>query len=107
MAESNLAERLKRIITKLGISQAEFARSVGVTRNYIYYLTGGRKQSCSRSLALLIEQKYGYLADWLLHGQEVEKDLAKEIAEKVKDLDPEALKAVSEYLDKLKEDSGQ
>jgi transcriptional regulator with XRE-family HTH domain len=37
MPESNLAARLQRIIAELGVSQAEFARSVGVTRNYIYY----------------------------------------------------------------------
>jgi transcriptional regulator with XRE-family HTH domain len=102
MAESNLAERLKRVIAELGVSQAEFARSVGVTRNYIYCLTGGRKHSCSRSLALLIEEKYGYPANWLMRGQEAEKDLAKEIAEKTKSLDPEALKAVSEYIDRIR-----
>ncbi|MDR1131791.1 MAG: helix-turn-helix domain-containing protein [Oscillospiraceae bacterium] len=102
MPENTLAERLKRIIAELGMSKATFARSVGVTRNYIYYLTGGRKHSCSRSLAMLIEQKYGYPAEWLLTGRESDEALTKEIAQKVKALDPETLRSVSEYLDKLK-----
>ncbi|MDR0434826.1 MAG: helix-turn-helix domain-containing protein [Gracilibacteraceae bacterium] len=101
MAESSFTERLKRIIKELGVSQAEFARSVGVTRNYMYYLTGGRRQCCSRSLAMLIEQKYGYSADWLLYGRESDEDLAKKIAQKLKNLDAEALENALEYIDKL------
>jgi transcriptional regulator with XRE-family HTH domain len=101
MAESKLAERLNRIIAELGLSKAAFARSVGVTRNYIYCLTGGRRQRCSRSLAMLIEQRYGYPADWLLTGREGGETSAEEVTEKVKTLSPETLKAVSAYIDRL------
>jgi predicted transcriptional regulator len=104
MAETMLSDRLNRIIAELGIPKSEFARSVGITRDYIYLLTGrtGRVKSLSRSVAMLIEQKYGYRAEWILTGAPPVKNLAGELSKKMKELDEDALRKIEAQIDALK-----
>jgi transcriptional regulator with XRE-family HTH domain len=51
------------------MSQIDFAKSVGATFGYINMVIHNRRTSISRQLALLIEEKYGYSADWLLYDE--------------------------------------
>jgi transcriptional regulator with XRE-family HTH domain len=51
------------------MSQTEFAESVGTSYGYLNMVINRRRTSISRQLALLIEEKYGYSADWLLHDE--------------------------------------
>ncbi len=68
-----LADRLNKIIGEKNISKAEFSRRIGVSVNYIYFLTGNSKNrpdSIAPSLAKLISIEYGYDENWLLHGDQ-------------------------------------
>ena len=66
-----LADRLNHIIKEQKISKAEFARTVGISENYIYLLTGNcthRPKMISPTLAKLIALEFGYDPDWILYG---------------------------------------
>ncbi len=64
-----LSERLAIIIVGSGMKQKEFAASIGVTENYISLLLNNKKGCISNSLAKLIEEMYGFSADWILYGE--------------------------------------
>ena len=55
--ESGLAGRIRQIIRESGVKQVEFAQSLGISANYVYLLTSGRKTAISETLARLIEQE--------------------------------------------------
>jgi len=69
-----LADRLNKIIEEQNISKAEFAKRVGITRNYIYILTGNSRpgtdqnKEISPMLAKVISMEFGYDEDWILKG---------------------------------------
>ena len=71
-----LSDRLNKIIEEQNISKVEFARRIGVTKNYIYILTGnGRKDTdqnkvISPMLAKVISMEFGYDENWILNGDE-------------------------------------
>ncbi len=72
-----LAQRLNKIISEQGQTKTEFAKSIGVTQNYICILTSevssaARGSNISPSLAKLIGLKYGYDPDWILYGDKNE-----------------------------------
>ena len=72
-----LAQRLNKIISEQGMTKTEFAKSIGVTQNYICILTSevssaARGSNISPSLAKLIGLKYGYDPDWILYGDKNE-----------------------------------
>ena len=50
------------------MTQAEFARSIGVTQSYLSALERGEKEPGSAVL-LAISQEFGESVDWLLTGQ--------------------------------------
>lgn len=70
---TTLADRLNQIIKEQGLTKTEFARRVGITKNYIMILTAdnerARKAKISISLARLISLEFGYDEDWILHGK--------------------------------------
>jgi transcriptional regulator with XRE-family HTH domain len=51
------------------MSRIDFSKSVGTSFGYLNIVINGRRASISRQLALLIEEKYEYSADWLLHNE--------------------------------------
>jgi transcriptional regulator with XRE-family HTH domain len=51
------------------MSQIDFAKSVGTSFGYLNMVVNGRRTSVSQQLALLIEEKYGYSAEWLLYNE--------------------------------------
>ncbi|GHU60166.1 hypothetical protein FACS1894171_0500 [Clostridia bacterium] len=100
MENAALDARIRHIIAETGLKKAAFARSLGVTPNYIYVLCGGRVKGISPSLALLIEQKYGFPADWVATGETQTSEAARELGGRLKGLDDKTLKALNRFLDR-------
>lgn len=67
---TSLAERLNQIIAEQNLTKADFARRIGVTKNYISILTGTnpRKTRISATLAKLIALEFGYSEEWIMNG---------------------------------------
>lgn len=65
-----LADRLNKIIDEQNISKQDFAARVGISRNYLYILTGnsGKNKKISRALAKLIAIEFGYDEEWIMNG---------------------------------------
>lgn len=68
VAATTLSDRIKLILAETGIRQADFARSLGISANYVYLLTSGKKSAISETLAKLIESCYGFSAKWVQTG---------------------------------------
>jgi hypothetical protein len=106
MAKTTVADRIEQIVRERKIKKADFARSVGVTPNYIYILTGStetnRDKKLSPTLAKLIEKEYGYPAEWVLTGELPPGKLSKEMAQEMMGLDDDTLRSVQAYLKSLK-----
>ena len=71
-----LADRLNKIIDEQNISKIEFARRVGITKNYLYVLTGNSRKGTDKNktispmLAKIISMEFGYCENWILNGDE-------------------------------------
>lgn len=71
-----LSDRLNKIIEEQNISKVEFARRIGVTKNYIYILTGNSRKDTDQNkvispmLAKIISIEFGYDENWILNGDE-------------------------------------
>lgn len=71
-----LSDRLNKIIDEQNISKVEFARRIGVTKNYIYILTGNSRKDTDQNkvispmLAKVISMEFGYDENWILNGDE-------------------------------------
>lgn len=71
-----LSDRLNKIIDEQNISKIEFARRIGVTKNYIYILTGNSRKDTDQNkvispmLAKVISMEFGYDENWILNGDE-------------------------------------
>lgn len=102
--ETTLAERMETIIEECGLKQAAFAKSLGVTPNYISMIIHGKKELISPTLAILIEHIYGYSRAWILRGEGEKRNrdsLLRSILKDLDMLDMEKLKQISEYIKKL------
>ena len=66
----NQCDRIKSILQENKLKQKELAAGLGVTESYISVLLKKPEVRLSRSIAALIEEKYGYSADWVLSGAE-------------------------------------
>ncbi len=64
----NLGERLRIILDERNIKQVDFAKTLGVSANYINLLISGKRGPISDTLAKLIEETYGYSAQWIMTG---------------------------------------
>ena len=71
-----LSDRLNKIIDEQNISKIKFARRIGVTKNYIYILTGNSRKDTDQNkvispmLAKIISMEFGYDENWILNGDE-------------------------------------
>lgn len=105
MTENNLAARLRRILNETNTKQRNFAKECGISENYVSLLVNGRKKTISETLALLIEQNYGYSADWLITGTGIPFDnllsLRCQIKKDLTSMDEDDLKQVSEFIQSL------
>lgn len=61
-------ERLRQVIDYTGLTQKDFAASVGLTAASISDIFHGRVKTISPTLAIAIQAVHGINADWLLYG---------------------------------------
>lgn len=104
-----LGLRIRWIIQEEQIKQVEFAKALGISANYVYLLTSGKKTAISEPLARLIESTYGYSAEWILTGRSPGEsgmplsDLQSDTIQKVKRMDYTELRAVAAFIKSLQE----
>jgi transcriptional regulator with XRE-family HTH domain len=109
----NQCDRIKRILQENRLKQKELAAEIGVTESYISKLLKDPDIRLSQSLATLIEEKYGYNADWILHGTEPKfKQFSKNKAlsefhqkalSQLEKMNDEQIKAVLAFINSLNE----
>lgn len=63
-----LGQRFKTILGERGVKQVEFARALGISANYVNLIVNDKKDTISETLAKLIEETYGFSAEWVLTG---------------------------------------
>lgn len=104
----NLSKRISTVHKESGLSQREFASSIGVTESYISLLLKGKTEKISEPLSMLIECKYGYSAKWIMTGEGKPKEPTKKntfIREKAKhlidQLDENGLAAVEAFINSM------
>ncbi len=110
-AGSTLAGRLRWILADRQLRQSDFAKALGVSANYVYLLTSGKKAGISHTLAKLIEKTYGYSALWVLTGEAIggqgeEPELKALTLELVRGLDDSGLLAVAAFIRQMEEGNG-
>lgn len=66
----NQCDRIRLILQENKLKQKQFASAIGVTESYISKLLKDPNINLSQSLAALIEEKYGYNAEWVITGME-------------------------------------
>ena len=66
----NQCDRIKLILQENKLKQKQLASEIGVSDSYISKLLKNPDIGLSQSLATLIEEKYGYNAEWVLNGTE-------------------------------------
>lgn len=64
-----LGKRIKCILVERGIKQIDFASALGISANYVNQLVNEKKRNISDTLAKLIEETYGYSAQWVMTGE--------------------------------------
>ena len=88
-ALDTLADRMRYLMKALKVKQKDFAKTCGVTENYISLLVTGRRTSISEPMYRLICQVYGVSETWLKTGsgepfkgkeEEIKKDLQDKIS---------------------------
>lgn len=109
----NQCDRIRQILKENKLKQKEFASVIGVTESYISKLLKEPDIRLSQSLARLIEEKYGYNAEWVLNGTEPKlKQISKnkslsEIHQKalaqLEKMNDEQVKAVLAFINSLDE----
>lgn len=109
----NQCDRIRQILKENKLKQKQFAFAIGVTESYISKLLKYPNIRLSQSLAVLIEEKYGYNAEWILNGAEPKlKQISKdksltEIHQKalaqLEKMNDEQVKAVLAFINSLDE----
>ena len=66
----NQCDRIRLILQENKLKQKQLAVGLGVTESYISKLLKEPDIRLSQHLAALIEEKYGYRADWVVNGEE-------------------------------------
>lgn len=109
----NQCDRIRQILKENKLKQKQFASVIGVTESYISKLLKDPDIRLSQSLATLIEEKYGYNAEWVLNGTEpklkqISKDKSlSEIHQKalaqLEKMNDEQVKAVLAFINSLDE----
>ena len=105
MTENTLAARLRRILKETQTKQRNFAKTCGISENYVSLLVNDRKKTISETLALLIEENYGYSANWLLTGEEPFTDnkmyLRCQIKKHLEEMDEEDLLRIKDFIESM------
>ncbi|MBD5449955.1 MAG: helix-turn-helix domain-containing protein [Lachnospiraceae bacterium] len=109
----NQCDRIRQILNENKLKQKQFASVIGVTESYISKLLKDPNIRLSQSLAVLIEEKYGYNAEWILSGTEpklkqISKDkslseLHQKALAQLEKMNDEQVKAVLAFINSLDE----
>lgn len=107
----NQCDRIRQILTENRLKQKQFASVIGVTESYISKLLRNPDIRLSQSLAVLIEEKYGYSAEWVLNGTEPKsKQTGRPLSEvhqkalaRLEKMEEEQVKAVLAFINSLEE----
>lgn len=100
-----LKDRIQLILSEQHIKQKDLANAIKVTEGYISNMLKGKRCNISEALALLIEQAYGYSAQWVLTGEGdcyVSKSGASDLSPTKKRLIAEIEKMSEPELDAIK-----
>jgi transcriptional regulator with XRE-family HTH domain len=110
--ERELADRFRSLREKTGLSQKDFAQTIGLSHTVIAEIERGAREP-SRKVMVALSEKYNISLDWLLlgvggpkldaHGPE---DWAGEIAdleEKIKSLEVKNNQLTSELLERMRQ----
>ena len=102
-----LGQRIKTILKEQKIKQVDFAKTLGISANYVNLIVNNKKNVISDTLAKLIEETYGYSSQWILNGTgdklsrcdlTIEKN---EIFKKVQKMSDSEVKAVLAFVNTL------
>lgn len=63
-----MIERLRLILSSLGISQKDFAERIGITPSGLSDVLNGRTKGITKTIALSIQAVYSVNSEWLLNG---------------------------------------
>lgn len=102
-----LGERIKIILKEKKIKQIEFAKSLGISANYVNLLANDKKNIVSNTLAKLIEETYGYSSQWLLTGngsKNINQNTSinkSEIIKKIDKMSDDEINSVLAYVETL------
>lgn len=109
----NQCDRIRQILKENQLKQKQFASVIGVTESYISKLLKDPNIRLSQSLAVLIEEKYGYNAQWILNGTEpklkqISKDkslseLHQKALAQLEKMNDEQVKAILAFINSLDE----
>lgn len=109
----NQCDRIKLVLQENKLKQKQFASEIGVSESYISMLLKKPDINLSQSLATLIEEKYGYNADWILNGTEpklkqVSKNkslsaLHQKALSQLEKMNDEQIKAILAFINSLEE----
>lgn len=109
----NQCVRIKQILKENSLKQKQFASAIGVTESYISKLLKDPDIRLSQSLATLIEEKYGYNAEWILNGTEPKlkqisknkslSDIHQKALNQLEKMNDEQVKAVLAFINSLDE----
>ena len=100
-----LKDRIRLILDEQHIKQKELASAIKVTESYVSNMLKGKRCNISEALALLIEQAFGYSAQWVLTGEGeryVSKSNAPDLSPTKKRLIAEIEKMSEPELDAIK-----
>ena len=108
---ASFSDRIKIILAERHITQVEFARTLGISANYVNQIVNGKKDKISDTLAKLIEERYGYSACWILTGNgkkqkneiSIEKDT---IIQKILAMSDNEVNAVLAFINSLESING-
>ncbi len=109
----NQCDRIRLILEENKLKQKQLAAELGVSDSYISKLLKDPDIRLSQSLAVLIEEKYGYYANWVLTGEgpklkHISKnkglnDLHRKALAQLEKMNDEQVKAVLAFLNYLDE----
>ena len=111
---TSLDQRIKIILDERKIKQVEFARTLGISANYVNQIVNGKKETISDTLSRLIEERYGYSAYWILTGNgeklatneiSAEKEAIIKKILKMSDNEIKAVQAFINTLESMRDDS--
>jgi transcriptional regulator with XRE-family HTH domain len=98
---TEIGQRIKQFRTEKGLGQAELARDMEISVNFLSEIENGKKGFSAETLHKLCSI-YGLSADYILFGEKVETAAkADELIEISNRLDDDSLSTVIEYLQSL------